>query len=83
MVMDILTKSDLLTGSAATPPEGAILPETYEVQRGEDRAVVLEHMMDGRDWLLNELWANRQPGLPYQTKEEAVTMASIVEKETG
>ena len=83
MVMDILTKSDVLTGSAATPPEGAILPETYEVQRGEDRAAVLQRMMDDRDKLLNQLWANRVQGLPFQTKDEAVTLASIVEKETG
>ncbi|WP_297511474.1 endolytic transglycosylase MltG [uncultured Caulobacter sp.] len=83
MVMDILNKSDVLTGSAATPPEGAILPETYEVQRGEDRAAVLQRMMDDRDKLLNQLWAHRQSGLPFNTKEEAVTLASIVEKETG
>lgn len=83
MVMDILNASDVLVGSAATPPEGAILPETYEVQRGEDRAAVLKRMMDDRDDLLNKLWANRQEGLPYQSKEEAVIMASIVEKETG
>jgi UPF0755 protein len=83
MVMDILAKSDILEGSAATPPEGAILPETYEVQRGEDRAAVLKRMMDDRDKLLNQLWANRQSGLPYQSKEEAVIMASIIEKETG
>ena len=83
MVMDILNKSDVLTGSAPTPPEGAILPETYEVQRGEDRAAVLQRMMDDRDALLDKLWASRQPGLPFNTKEEAVTLASIVEKETG
>lgn len=83
MVMDILNKSSVLTGSAATPPEGAILPETYEVQRGEDRAAVLQRMMDDRDAVLNALWANRAPNLPFQTKEEAVTLASIVEKETG
>ena len=83
MVMDILNASDVLVGSAATPPEGAILPETYEVQRGEDRAAVLKRMMDDRDELLNKLWADRQSGLPYQSKEEAVIMASIVEKETG
>ncbi|WP_172271587.1 endolytic transglycosylase MltG [Caulobacter sp. RHG1] len=83
MVMDILNASPFLTGSAPTPPEGAILPETYEVQRGEDRAAVLQRMMDDRDKLLNQLWANRQSGLPFQTKEEAVTLASIVEKETG
>ena len=40
-------------------------------------------MMDDRDKLLNQLWAQRQEGLPYRSKEEAVTMASIVEKETG
>ena len=83
MVMDILNKSDVLTGEAATPPEGAILPETYEVQRGEDRAAVLQRMMDDRDKVLNALWASRQPGLPFASKEEAVTLASIVEKETG
>lgn len=83
MVMDILNASDVLTGSAATPPEGAILPETYEVQRGDDRAAVLQRMMNDRDELLDQLWANRQQGLPFQTKEEAVTLASIVEKETG
>ena len=83
MVMDILNQSDVLAGDAPTPPEGAILPETYEVQRGEDRAAVLQRMMDDRDALLSELWANRQSGLPFSSKEEAVTLASIVEKETG
>lgn len=83
MVMDILNGSDVLAGDAPTPPEGAILPETYEVQRGEDRAAVLQRMMDDRDAVLDELWANRQPGLPFASKEEAVILASIVEKETG
>ena len=83
MVMDILNQSDVLTGDAPTPPEGSILPETYEVQRGEDRAAVLQRMMDDRDAVLNELWASRQPGLPFSSKEEAVILASIVEKETG
>jgi UPF0755 protein len=83
MVVDILMRSPVLTGTVPTPPEGSILPETYQVQRGEDRAAVLQRMMDDRDTLLDKLWAQRQPGLPFATKEEAVTMASIVEKETG
>ena len=83
MAVDILERSTVLTGSAPTPPEGAILPETYQVQRGEDRAAVLQRMMDDRDQLLDELWPHRQKGLPFSTKEEAVTLASIVEKETG
>lgn len=83
MAVDILMRSPVLSGVAPTPPEGAILPETYRVERGEDRAAVLQRMMDARDELLDQLWAQRQPGLPFSTKEEAVTLASIVEKETG
>lgn len=83
MAVDILMRSPVLSGVAPTPPEGAILPETYRVERGEDRAAVLQRMMDARDELLDQLWAQRQPGLPFSTKDEAVTLASIVEKETG
>lgn len=83
MVIDLLNKETALTGVAPTPPEGAILPETYDFQRGEDRAAVLQRMMNARDELLTVLWAKRQQGLPYTTPGEAVTMASIVEKETG
>ena len=81
--VDILTNDDVLTGSAPIPPEGAILPETYEVRRGEDRAAVLQRMMDARDQLLAGLWAQRRPDLPVATPEEAVILASIVEKETA
>ena len=83
MVIDILMRAPELTGTVPTPPEGSILPETYQVERGEDRAAVLQRMMDDRDALLDKLWADRQPGLPFATKDQAVTMASIVEKETG
>ena len=79
----ILTANTVLTGSAPTPAEGSILPETYEVQRGADRAAVLQRMMNARDKLLAELWPRRRPDLPFQTPEEAVTLASIVEKETA
>ncbi len=81
--IDILMSNPVLTGSAPTPPEGAILPETYGVERGEDRAAVLQRMMAARDKLLAKLWAARRPGLPYKTPDEAVTLASIVEKETA
>lgn len=72
-----------LTGVAPEPPEGAVLPETYQYERGEDRAGVLKRMMDARDDLLAQLWRARQPNLPITTPEEAVILASIVEKETG
>jgi UPF0755 protein len=81
--VDILMHTDILTGDIPTPPEGAILPETYEVVRGETRATVLQRMMDADDRLLAQLWANRRKGLPYTNIEQAVILASIVEKETA
>jgi UPF0755 protein len=60
-----------------------VLPETYEALRGDDRAAVLRRMMDARDRLLAQLWANRRADLPYKDPEEAVILASIVEKETA
>ncbi len=83
MVVDILMRNPVLTGAVPAPPEGTVLPETYEVRRGEDRAAVLQRMMDARDRLLASLWAQRRQTLPFATPGEAVIMASIVEKETG
>jgi UPF0755 protein len=83
MVMEILSKASFLSGVAPSPPEGAVLPETYEVERGDDRAAVLQRMMDARDKLLAGLWAHRRPDLPYRSPEDAVIVASIVEKETA
>lgn len=83
MVVAALNRETALSGSVPTPPEGAILPETYEFQRGEERSAVLQRMMDDRDSLLAALWEQRKPGLPLRTPDEAVTLASIVEKETG
>ena len=82
-VVDVLMSNDVLTGAAPVPAEGSILPETYEVRRGEDRAEVLQRMMDARDTLLRALWAQRRADLPLQTPQQAVILASIVEKETG
>jgi UPF0755 protein len=73
----------VLTGAAAAPPEGVLLPETYEVSRGEDRAQVLGRMREAQAKLLAKLWPARQAGLPFATPQQAVTLASIVEKETA
>lgn len=81
-VAALMAQQDL-TGVAAAPPEGSILPETYQYERGEDRSAVLKRMMEAQDELLALLWEKRQPGLPIKTPQEAVTLASIVEKETG
>jgi UPF0755 protein len=82
-VMETLTRADFLSGVAPEPPEGAVLPETYEALRGDDRAAVLRRMMDARDRMLAVLWAHRRADLPYKTAQDAVILASIVEKETA
>ena len=83
MVADAVNAAPWLTGLAEEPPEGAVLPDTYESQRGDDRAAVIQKMRDARDKLLAQAWAGRAPDLPFSTPDEAVTLASIVEKETG
>ncbi|NEX91311.1 endolytic transglycosylase MltG [Caulobacter sp. 17J65-9] len=81
--MDLLNASPVLVGTVEAPAEGSLLPETYELTRGESRAAVLKRMQVARDVALAELWAKRQAGLPLKSPEEAVILASIVEKETG
>jgi UPF0755 protein len=83
-VMRIMQESEVLTGEMPeAPPEGAILPETYHVQRGMTRAALLAQMLAAHDAAVAEIWAARQPNLPIATPEELVTLASIVERETG
>ncbi len=83
-VVDALKKADFLTGEiAAVPAEGMLAPDSYEVERGADRAALLAEMGTRQEGILAELWAARADGLPYETPEEALVMASIVEKETG
>jgi UPF0755 protein len=79
----ILRRADFLSGPARIPPEGSLLPETYEVRFGETRASVLQRMAAARNSLLDQLWATRAPGLPFTSKAQAVILASVVEKETG
>ena len=81
--VDALRASPFLTGDVPTPPEGALLPETYDIVRGETRATVLGRIMDARDKVLAQLWSHRRPGLPYAGAQQAVVLASIVEKETA
>ncbi len=64
-------------------PEGSLLPDTYLYQRGTERDEMITRIQAARDRLLKDLWAKRAKGLPLKTPQEAVTLASIVEKETG
>ena len=79
----IIDSSPSLAGEAPVAPEGALLPDTYDVKLGETRADVVRRMRVARDTLLARLWAARAPGLPYANPDQAVTLASIVEKETA
>jgi UPF0755 protein len=83
MAADAVNASPVLTGVAPVPPEGSLLPETYEVRRGDSRAAVIGRMKAAQDALLEKLWPARRPDVPLASPAAAVTLASIVEKETG
>lgn len=84
MAVDRVNANEVLTGDpAAVPPEGSIMPDTYVFRRGMTRQKLVEDMQAAQSKLLAELWAARQPVSVIETPEQAVTLASIVEKETG
>ena len=79
-----LRDSDILAGDILeTPKEGALLPETYKVARGYSRTKLLAKMQEDQRKLIEQIWARRSRDLPFRTPFELVTLASIVEKETG
>lgn len=83
-VTNALEHAQFLDGKIAdTPPEGSLAPDSYEVNKGEERAKLLDEMQGRQKKILADLWASRSDGLPYKTPEQALTMASLVEKETG
>lgn len=65
------------------PPEGSLLPETYQIPRGAMRQTVIDMMQAAQKKLIEQLWVERQEGLPVKTPIEAVILASVIEKETG
>ncbi|MCE2890514.1 MAG: endolytic transglycosylase MltG [Aquidulcibacter sp.] len=79
-----LEANRFLTGTLPPPPpEGTLNPDTYPIQRGDTRASVVKRMQESHKALIDQLWLKRAPDLPIATKEEAIILASIVEKETG
>jgi UPF0755 protein len=84
MIYDIVVKNSVLSGPAgAVPAEGSMLPETYLFTRGTTRAQVLARMARAQQRLIAKLWPAHAPDLPFKSPEEAITLASIVEKETA
>jgi UPF0755 protein len=84
MIYKIVKADPVLTGDAGPmPAEGTLLPETYLFIRGETRAHLLAKMARAQQQFVAQKWAARAPNLPLKTPREAVTLASIVEKETA
>ncbi|WP_292028099.1 endolytic transglycosylase MltG [Brevundimonas sp. UBA2416] len=82
--VEILNNQTILTGTIdAVPEEASLWPDTYEISRGETRASVIARMRRARDENLARLWAARGSATVVRTPEEAMILASIVEKETG
>lgn len=83
-VVEELKRAEFLAGSVdAIPPEGALAPDSYEVEKGADRAALLARMEAAQERILAELWPQRAADLPYDGPGQALVMASVVEKETG
>ena len=83
MVYERLMAEDLLTGEIPVPVEGSVLPDTYDFERGESRAAVLARMQAAMQNFLAEAWPKRADDIAVDNVQDAVTLASIVEKETG
>lgn len=84
VIQEKLTAIPELTGEVPPIAEGSVLPNSYDWQRGEARSDVVRRMQAAMTRTLDRLWASRKPGAcPISTKDEAVVLASIVEKETG
>lgn len=83
-IIQALGQADFLSGGdGGTPDEGSLAPDSYEVTSGSTRTDLLGRMQAAQIERLDEAWQNRDTDLPISTPEEALILASIVEKETG
>ena len=83
-VVDRLREDTVLTGDIReTPREGSLMPDTYYFERGDTRLSILSRMAKIQGKTVDEIWKARSPDLPIKSPWEMVTLASIVEKETG
>ncbi|MGZ5836066.1 MAG: endolytic transglycosylase MltG [Xanthobacteraceae bacterium] len=83
-VVQRLLEADVLAGNIREiPREGSLQPETYRVTRGTTREQMIQRMQQAQRRILQEAWDRRASDLPLRTPEELLTLASIVEKETG
>lgn len=83
-IVERLKEEDNLSGEIAEiPAEGSLLPETYSIDKGMSRQELLQIMQVKQKQVLDAAWERRQSDLPFKSPEEAVVLASIIEKETG
>lgn len=83
MVYERIMANDRLSGSISVPAEGSLLPDSYAFDKNEPRAAVLQRMQDAMTKTMAELWPERSADTMVKTPLEALTLASIVEKETA
>jgi UPF0755 protein len=83
-IVQRLLENDTLSGNIKEiPREGTLLPETYKFTRGTPREQMVQRMQQTQRRVLQEVWERHAPDIPIKTPEQLVTLASIVEKETG
>jgi UPF0755 protein len=83
-LVDIINNAEAMNGTIESiPAEGSLLPETYSYSYGEDRLKIITRAQQAMTTALNTLWETHDETLPLKTPQEAVILASIVEKETG
>lgn len=83
MVHERLMANKDLTGTIPVPEEGSVMPDSYGYERGESRAAVLKRMQAAMTGFIEKSWPQRDPSSPARSIHEALTLASIVEKETA
>ena len=83
-ILEMVRKTEALAGEITVDvKEGDLLPETYFYSRDDTRDGLLLRMKEGMEKTLDEAWRKRAGGLPLANRQQALTLASIIEKETG
>jgi UPF0755 protein len=83
IVQERVAALPFLEGEAPMPAEGSVLPDSYGFERGTTRRALIERMQKAMSTTLASLWAKRKPSAVVTTPQQAIILASIVEKETG
>ncbi|MFO0295050.1 MAG: endolytic transglycosylase MltG, partial [Rhodospirillales bacterium] len=82
-VVQLVAKAEGLEGDIVPRPEGTLMPDTWFYSWGDSRDRLVERQRQAMTRLLQELWRQRAPNLPLKSPQEALILASIVEKETA